>query len=57
LAKGVCNNFGDQPLKVLEQERNKLMHETEEQWRQRSRAIWLLSGDCYRTVCILGHRL
>jgi hypothetical protein len=30
---------------VLEQERNKILHETEEQWRQRSRAIWLLSGD------------
>jgi hypothetical protein len=32
-------------LKSLEQERMKILLETEEQWRQRSRAIWLHSGD------------
>jgi hypothetical protein len=29
----------------LEQERNKILHANEEQWRQHSRAIWIQSGD------------
>jgi len=45
MSDGINNNFGDQSLKILEQERIKILHETEEQWSQRSRAIWLLSGD------------
>jgi hypothetical protein len=32
-------------LKSLEQERNRLINENEERWRQRSRAIWIRSGD------------
>jgi hypothetical protein len=32
-------------LKSLEQERNRLINESEELWRQRSRAIWIRSGD------------
>jgi hypothetical protein len=32
-------------LKNLEQERNRLINESEELWRQRSRAIWIHSGD------------
>jgi hypothetical protein len=35
----------DTSLKDLEQERNTLLNEIEEQWRQRSRAIWIHSGD------------
>jgi hypothetical protein len=42
---GIYNNFGEQSLKLLEQERSKILIENEEQWRQRSRAIWLQSGD------------
>lgn len=42
---GIFINFGDQFLKSLEQERTKILLETEEQWHQRSRAIWLHSGD------------
>jgi len=37
---GIYNNFGEQSLKSLEQERAKILLETEEQWRQCSQAIW-----------------
>jgi hypothetical protein len=45
LAEGLCNTLKDTPLKDLENERNTLLKEIEEQWRQRSRAIWIQSGD------------
>jgi hypothetical protein len=45
LAEGTCLNLVDLSLKELEQERNTLLKEIEEQWRQRSRAIWIQSGD------------
>jgi len=36
----------DNRLKNLETERNQLLLIEEEQWRQKSRAIWLKSGNC-----------
>jgi hypothetical protein len=35
----------EQLLGKLEQERNNILHANEEKWRQRSRAIWVQSGD------------
>jgi hypothetical protein len=35
----------DVPLKDLENERNTLLKEIEEHWRQHSRAIWIKSHD------------
>jgi hypothetical protein len=43
--EGSCIQLQDPLLKELEQERNKILKETEELWRQRSRAIWIQSGD------------
>jgi hypothetical protein len=45
MVEGLCNTMKDTPLKYLENERNTLLKEIEEQWRQRSRAIWIKSGD------------
>jgi hypothetical protein len=42
---GSCIPVEESLLKELEQERNKLLNESEELWRQRSRAIWIQSGD------------
>jgi hypothetical protein len=42
---GLCLNLRDLSLKDLERERNTILKDIEEQWRQRSRAIWIQSGD------------
>jgi hypothetical protein len=43
--KGTLHFMMDVPLKDLENERNILLKEIEEHWRQRSRDIWIKSGD------------
>jgi hypothetical protein len=45
LMEGTFQSMIDLSLKDLEQERNSLLKEIEEQWCQRSRVIWIQSGD------------
>jgi hypothetical protein len=43
--QGIYNADSDQRLMFLESERKKIMLDEEERWRQKSRAIWIKSGD------------
>jgi hypothetical protein len=42
---GITNEVTEQHGRQLEVDRNKLLLEEEESWRQKSRAIWIKSGD------------
>jgi hypothetical protein len=43
--QGTHTAYFEQRLMFLESERNKFLLEEEERWRQKSRAIWIKSGD------------
>jgi hypothetical protein len=45
LSEDPSNEGAEASLRQLEFERNELLRKEEEQWRLRSRALWLASGD------------